>query len=96
MFELSKYLLYTKDDFTNLSHINLSEVAFAYMEAFKRSQCIKADYNISQIKKLKNQEIEIENLKKQLEISNKKNIKYNKLIHRKLTFKERLTGKIVE
>lgn len=94
--DLNKYLRYTKSDFNNLSYIDLAEVAYNYMTAYKNAKYNRIRYNNSL-------EAKIDHLTKQVnelndKIDNNKDFqrKYNKIKFRKLTFKERLHGKIIE
>lgn len=96
MFDIKKYLRYSKSDLNELPYSDLVEIAFTYIDAFKVSQCNRMEYNQNLINKLETLTKQVDELQKQLKDAQQYFSKYNTLVNTKLTFKQRLLGKIMK
>lgn len=93
-FDYRKYLRFKKSDFSMLSHAELTACAYEFMEAYKSANYRKEvgrnkmESNIIKIGE------KIDELEEVIKNNSEFEKKYNILRHRKLTFKERLFGRI--
>lgn len=101
MKNLNEVLKMTPDEISKLTHAELADLVFALITEIHfqnnahtmEKKSIETQFQ-ALINKISNQNVEMENIKKQLQINNKSTQQYIKKIYTKLTLKERLLGYI--
>lgn len=96
MIDEKKYLRYDKNELSYLSHSELVDIAYFYIDKFKHISYQKQAYKTDLERKLDKLTNDLNLLHEQLNKLLLKSEKYDSLLNRKLTFKERFKGKIKE
>lgn len=96
MIDEKKYLRYDKTELSYLSHSELVDIAYFYIDKFKHLSYQKQLYKTNLERRVEKLTNNLETLQQEINKLLIKSEKYNLLINRKLTFKERFIGKIKE